>query len=190
MDSSKFEVVQNDHNYGLGGSHKKALLWAEAMQADYLAVLHGDDQAKTEELGDLIQEAEKHPEASAILGSRFQMRSRRRGYSFARVLGNVGLNILYSAICGRSTKDLGSGLNLFRMSDLSDHRFLSFSDGMTFNIDLLLDYFSKGSVIRYFPISWSETDQKSNANAIRVGVTALQCLFQWRLGVGPRDRSL
>lgn len=82
----------------------------------------------------------------------------------------------------RPSRDLGSGLNLFRVSDLSDHRYLKFGDTMTFNIDLLLDYFRKKTPIIFVPISWKEEDQISNARNLNIGFTAIKKLLYWRFG--------
>ena len=178
-DKSKFRVIQNCENYGLGGSHKQAFLYGEKQGFDYVAILHGDDQATTAELARLISEAEKDPGLAAVLGSRFMRGSRTPGYSLLRIAGNVGLNWVYSVLTGRSTFDLGAGLNLFRMKDLADHRYLGFRDQFTFNNDLLLDYYRKRSALKFVPITWSETDQQSNAKTFSVGWTSLKTVLKW-----------
>ncbi len=178
--SDKIEVWQNKGNYNLGGTHKVAFLTGEKMGMDYVAILHGDDQAKTKELSRLIDVAEKHPSIGAILGCRFMKESKLTGYSWQRVWGNRAINLAYSIIVARPSKDLGSGLNLFRLSDLADHRYLGFGDTITFNIDLLLDYFQKKTSLKFVPISWREVDQISNARNFKVGSTAIKKLFNWR----------
>lgn len=174
------EVVKNNDNYGLGGTHKVAFSYGEKLKMDYVAILHGDNQAMTEELKTLLDIAEKEPEVSAILGSRFAPGARLEGYSALRTWGNRGLNFIYTLVTFRLTQDLGSGLNLFRLKDLSDHRYLGFTDKFTFNIDLLLDYFKKGCRLKFVPITWSETDQVSNARTFGVGWTALKTVLRWR----------
>lgn len=180
--SSKIEVWQNKGNYNLGGTHKVAFLTGEKLGMDYVAILHGDDQAKTPELNNLIDTAIKHPEAGAILGTRFMKGSKLVGYSWKRIWGNRGINALYSTVAVRASRDLGSGLNLFRLSDLKDHNFLGFGDTITFNIDLLLDYFRKKTKLVNVPITWTEEDQVSNAHNFKVGSTAVKKLLRWRFG--------
>jgi len=179
-------VFRNDQNYGLGGTHKAALLYAEKNGFDYMAILHGDNQASTLELGLLIDEVERASDLDAALGARFMGQSRLHGYSLIRTWGNRGLNLLYTLFSGRWTSDLGSGLNLFKTSTLSDHRYLLFSDAFTFNMDLLLDYFRKGAKVKYVPISWREEDQVSNARTLAVGWITLKTLLKWRVGVKPQ----
>ena len=178
----KVEVVQNVKNLGLGGSHKMAFLYGEKMGADYVAILHGDDQAKAQELNDLIDVAIKNPEVGAVLGSRFMKDSTLSGYAWERIWGNRVLNVLYTILTFRSTKDLGSGLNLFRLSDLSDHRYLGFDSRMTFNFDLLLDYYTKKTQLIFTPITWSESDQVTNARNFQVAQRAFTQLIKWRFG--------
>lgn len=190
--STKIEIWQNKGNYNLGGTHKVAFLTGEKLGMDYVAILHGDDQAKTVELNNLIDEAGKHPEAGAILGCRFMKGSKLVGYNWQRIWGNRAINIAYSIVALRPSKDLGSGLNLFRLSDLKDHNYLGFGDTITFNIDLLLDYFQKKTKLVFSPITWTEEDQVSNARNFNVGSTAIKKLFAWRFGktkFNPRPAS-
>ena len=179
LNSPKIEVWQNQNNYNLGGTHKVAFLAGEKLGMDYVAILHGDDQATTSELHRLIDIAEKQPELGAILGCRFMKGSKISGYSWQRIWGNRAINLAYSIVAMRPSKDLGSGLNLFRMKDLADHRYLGFNDTITFNIDLLLDYYKKKTALIFTPISWSEDDQVSNARNFQVGKIALIKLFRW-----------
>jgi dolichol-phosphate mannosyltransferase len=178
----KVKVVQNVQNLGLGGSHKMAFLYGEKMGADYVAILHGDDQAKAPELNSLIDAAEADPELGAVLGSRFSKGSQLHGYSWERIAGNRVLNVLYTTLSGRRTQDLGSGLNLFRIKDLKDHRYLGFDDRMTFNFDLLLDYYTKKTPLKLVPISWHESDQVTNARNVQVAKRAFRQLMLWRFG--------
>lgn len=176
------EVWRNTENYGLGGTHKVAFLAGEREGADHVAILHGDDQADAQELHRLLDAAEGRPGAAAVLGGRFVPGARRVGYSRERVLGNLGINVIFTIVAGRRTRDLGSGLNLFRLEDLADHAYLAFDDGITFNIDLLLHYFRRRARLVYVPITWREEDQVSNARNLSVARSALEKLVRWRLG--------
>jgi dolichol-phosphate mannosyltransferase len=180
--SDKFEVWRNDNNYSLGGTHKVAFLAAEKLGCDYVAILHGDDQARTEELGHLLDRAEERPEIDGWLGCRFCRKSRLVGYDWKRIWGNRVLNWVYTILTGRRTKDLGSGLNLYKLSALKDHHYLGFADSMTFNFELLLDLYSKHLKLRFVPITWTEEDQVTNARNFKVAWTALKNLWAWRTG--------
>lgn len=185
----RIEVFRNDDNYNLGGTHKVAFLRAEAEGCTHTAILHGDNQAKTSELHDLLDEAQRTPKVAAVLGARFMPGAEITGYSRRRTWGNLGLNALYTAISLRDTRDLGSGLNLMRMRDLLDRRYLDFTDTLNFNHDLLLDYYTKRCLVRFVPISWSETDQVSNAKSLELGWGALEKLLRWRIAREKRFPS-
>jgi glycosyltransferase involved in cell wall biosynthesis len=187
LNSPKVEVWQNKNNYNLGGTHKVAFLTGEEMGMDYVAILHGDDQAKTDELNNLIDVAEKNPKLGAILGCRFMKGSKLQGYNWQRIWGNRVINLFYTVVALRPSKDLGSGLNLFRVKDLKDHNYLGFDDKITFNIDLLLDYFKKKTPLTFVPISWREEDQVSNARNMNVGMTALKKISRWRFSKELRN---
>jgi dolichol-phosphate mannosyltransferase len=182
LGTDKVEVWRNDDNYNLGGTHKVAFLAAERLGYDYVAIVHGDDQATTGELNTLLDEAEKDPSVDAFLGSRFMPGSKLSGYDWKRIWGNRGLNWLYTLLTGRRVRDLGSGLNLFKLEFLKDHRYLGYADALTFNFDLLLGFYTKHAKLKYVPISWKEEDQVSNARNFKVGKTALTQIINWRLG--------
>lgn len=180
-------VYRNRDNYGLGGSHKVAFGMALAGKYDYVAILHGDDQGRGEELARLFDEARAHPDAMAILGARFMPASKLEGYSKLRIAGNVGLNLLYTLLSGRMTWDMGSGLNLFRVADLKNGDYLRASNAFTFNMDWLLAAYRRRAKLRFVPITWTETDQVSNARTFRVGWIALKTLLNWRFLPPPAE---
>ncbi len=53
---------------------------------------------------------------------------------------------------------------------------------MTFNFDLLLDYYTKHVRLKFVPITWTEEDQVTNARNVAVGKRAMGQLLKWRLG--------
>ncbi len=179
INSAQFLLHQNPVNVGLGGSHKVAFKKAQELGAEYLAILHGDHQARAQELHILLDQAKSNPDAAAILGSRFMINSKRQGYSLLRTIGNFGLNIIYTVLSGRMTKDLGSGINVFKV--LPESRLTNCSNGFTFNMDLLLNYYSANERVIFVPISWYEEDQVSNAKTFKVGWTALKTVLKWRI---------
>ncbi|NUT01030.1 MAG: glycosyltransferase family 2 protein [Sphingomonas sp.] len=159
-------LLMNDQNLGLGGSHKVAFDHALANGFDYLVVLHGDDQGN---IGDIVPYIRQgaHRETDALLGARFMKGSRLEGYSRLRSLGNLLFNAIYGLVAGTSVKDLGSGLNLYRVSALENRWWLRNADDLTFNYHMVLRSIAAGWKIRFFPISWREADQVSNVKLFR-----------------------
>lgn len=183
---SRFIVWINDHNYGLGGSHKAAFRYALEEGFDYVVVLHGDDQA---DIHDLIPQLEHgaHLEVDCLLGARFMKASRLKCYSWMRTLGNRAYNKLFSLATRRHIDDLGSGLNLYRMECFRDFYYKTFPDDLTFNYILLLASCQAGQTVRFFPISWREEDQRSNVRLFHQAIRVLWLLTCFSFG---RNRFL
>lgn len=179
---SNLHVLRNVNNYSLGGSHKVAFLYAEKVGATHVAILHGDDQAVAAELNDLLNTAKNNPELDAVLGARFMKGSKLEGYNWQRIAGNKVLNVLYTVLTFRNCKDLGSGINLFKMDIFKDHTYLGFADKLTFNFELLLFLIGKKANIKYVPITWRESDQVSNARNFNIAKIAFTNLIKWRFG--------
>jgi glycosyltransferase involved in cell wall biosynthesis len=175
-------VFRNRQNNSLGGTHKVAFEHARAAGMTHVVILHGDNQAKSDEIALLLDHAAAHPETQTVLGSRFSRHSRLHGYDAKRVWGNRVLNGVYSAVALRPLQDLGSGLNLFALRDLDPARYLRFADHLTFNYELILDLVARKVRFAYVPITWREEDQVSNARNWNVFRTALRNLALWRLG--------
>ena len=173
-------VYQNVDNYNLGGTHKVAFLRAQKLGLSHVVILHGDNQAKSNEANLLLDYAEAHPETQTVLGSRFSKGSKLQGYDWKRIAGNRVLNVVYSILTLRKCNDLGSGLNLFAMRDLDQTTYLEFADKLTFNFELLLDLIKRKVKFAYVPITWREEDQMSNARNVNIAKTAFVNLIKWR----------
>lgn len=170
-----FIAWRNDDNYGLGGSHKAAFRYAIEQGFDYLVVLHGDDQA---DIRDLIPqlEAGAHRNVDCLLGARFMQGSQLKGYSGFRTFGNHVYNTLFSLAALRNIHDLGSGLNLYRLTAFRDFYYRRFPDDLTFNYVMLLASYHRGQSLQFFPISWREEDQISNVRLFRQAFKVLSLL--------------
>jgi glycosyltransferase involved in cell wall biosynthesis len=168
-------LLRNDANYGLGGSHKVAIAFAEAEGHEHLVVLHGDDQGS---IRDLIPhlEAGAHLDTDFLMGARFMPGARLEGYSGLRTAANRAFNLIFSAVSGRRLHDLGSGLNLFRVACFRDAFHIRFADDLTFNYYLILAVAARGHALRFFPLTWREEDQVSNARLWRMGLQILGLL--------------
>jgi glycosyltransferase involved in cell wall biosynthesis len=176
--SNKIRVAKNKANYGLGGSHKSAALYATAGTYTHLAIIHGDNQANALELKSLILHSLKQNMCS-VLGSRFSDLNNLKNYSFLRKIGNILLNRTYSLILKSKIEDLGSGLNLINLNQLDMKKMICFDDEFTFNMDLLIYLVAHSKKISYFPITWKCEDEVSNARAMNVGLSSLIKIIKW-----------
>lgn len=172
----KFIVWLNARNYGLGGSHKIAFRYAIQNGFHYLIVLHGDDQADIRDLRSILCD-EVYSQYDCHLGSRFMQGSRLNGYSLLRTLGNRLYNKIFSIAALEKIHDLGSGLNIYRLSSFKEFYYKKFPDDLTFNYVMLLASYYKKQHIGFFPISWREEDQRSNVKILSQAVKVIALLL-------------
>jgi len=178
-----FLACLNQDNYGLGGSHKVAFRYGLEHGFDYLVVLHGDDQADIRDLGPILS-AGIPSDIDCLLGSRFMQGSKLKGYSKFRTFGNVIYNLLFSLVAWRGIKDLGSGLNLYKLSTFRDFYYEKFPDDLTFNYVMLLGSYHRRQNVKFFPISWREEDQRSNVKLFQQAFKVLGLLGRYFMGRG------
>jgi glycosyltransferase involved in cell wall biosynthesis len=156
------KLVKNDANYSLGGSHKVAFNYAIDQGFDYLIVLHGDDQGNIHDVWPLIEQ-EGLDQYECLLGSRFTKGSQLIGYQRFRIFGNIVFNYLISLAIRRKVTDMGAGLNAYRVSFLKSKFYMTFPNDLTFNVFMLFYTVWKRASFRFFPLTWREDDQVSNA---------------------------
>ncbi|MDB5685593.1 MAG: glycosyltransferase [Rhizorhabdus sp.] len=159
------KLVINDGNYGLGGSQKVAFTYALENGFDYVIMLHGDDQGSIADIVPALRRGD-HRDVDALLGARFMKGSTLPGYSAIRTLGNHVFNAIYSVATGMAIKDLGSGLNMYRVSSLADRWWLRNADDLTFNYHMIVRSAQAGWKMRFFPLNWREDDQVSNVKLV------------------------
>ncbi|SIS52917.1 glycosyltransferase family 2 protein [Phaeovulum vinaykumarii] len=172
----RVRIARNRTNVNLGGSHKAAFAYAAAHGFSHVAVLHGDDQGAIADLIPVLA-AGRHRRHDACLGARFAPGARLQGYSRVRILGNLGMNALFSLGAGRRVRDLGSGLNIFARPVFADMDLTRAADDLRFNIFLLLGLIDQRRDFIYFPITWREDDQISNVRLVSQAWGTLRILF-------------
>ncbi len=173
-------LIINKKNIGLGGSLKTGFLHALENDFEFVIVLHGDDQANISELFDYL--ALNCEYFDLLVGSRFLKESTLIGYSKTRWLGNRALNLYGRILTQFKISDLIAGLNIYRVSALNELNFLAYPDDLTFDAHLLLDSIQANLKIRYFPISWIESDQTSNAKVVKQAIVILKLFTKYRFG--------
>ncbi len=172
------KVLRNDANYNLGGSHKIAFNYAIKNNFDYIIILHGDDQGDIHDILPYLKTGE-YEKYDCLLGSRFMKHSKLSGYSKFRIFGNNVFNFIYSVCIGKCIKDLGAGLNLYRVSILKNQFYHKFPDKLTFNCCMLFAHHYYKHVIRFFPITWREDDQVSNVKMVRQSLVTLKIALKY-----------
>jgi dolichol-phosphate mannosyltransferase len=172
-----YKVFKNKENYNLGGSIKVAINYALNNGYTHIAVLHGDDQGNINDLLPIVDDLDAA--SSLNIGARFHTKSILRGYSFVRTLGNRILNLVCGIINHRKIDDLIAGINLFESKIFADKVYKNFPNNLTFDAHLLQYAIYKGYSINYFPITWSEEDQISNAKVLRQATIILRFFVEY-----------
>ncbi len=180
------KLFRNNDNYGLGGSHKVAFQYAIKYEYDYVIILHGDDQGRIKDFLPLLRNGE-YRKYDCSLGARFMKGSKLIGYSRIRILGNYGFNMLFSVVVHSSIKDLGSGLNLYKVSTLKDEYYMKYPDTLYFNDLMILASCYYKQKILFYPISWREEDQISNNKLWKFSCSLLKMLWNY---VKNKDKYL
>ena len=170
------KVLKNNENYGLGGSHKVAFNYAIENDFDYIIVLHGDDQGNIADFIPLLQSKE-YKKYDCCLGARFMKNSKLIGYNKLRIWGNYGFNFLFSIVVRRKVKDLGSGLNLYKVESLRSKYYLKYPDTLYFNDLMILASCYYKQNMMFYPISWREEDQISNNKLLNFSCSLLKMLW-------------
>ncbi len=171
-------LFRNRDNYGLGGSHKVAFEYAIKQKFDYIIVLHGDDQGDIHDFYPVLKR-EIYRGYDCVLGARFMLQSRLEGYSLFRTAGNIVYNFLYALGMGTRVFDLGSGLNMYDVKTLRTRFYMKFPDNLMFNCTMLLAVSYYDLTMRFFPVSWRETDQVSNVKMASQSMKTLKLLFDY-----------
>lgn len=173
----KITLVKNRENYGLGGSHKVAIKYAQFNAYDYLVVLHGDDQGKIADILPYLKSGE-YRDYDCLLGSRFMKGAQLKNYSKFRIFGNKVFNLIYSVSAGKKIRDLGAGLNLYRVSIFATDDYLRCRDNLTFNCEMVLKSVYLKHRMKFFPITWEESDQCSNVKLMKQSLTTFNLALQ------------
>lgn len=160
--SNKFSIFQNYQNYGLGGSHKTIFKFSQDNNFTHVVIFHGDNQGKIFDVIPYLQNPKLLNDYDVLLGSRFMKASAIKGYSKFRVFGNYLFNFIYSIALWKKITDMGSGLNVFNMNKLPKN-LLFMPDDLTFNNCFLINLSVHSKKSYFFPISWIEDGQVSNA---------------------------
>ena len=176
----KIVLLRNKENYNLGGSHKVAFNFAIKNNFDYVVVLHGDDQGNIKDYLPYLKNKE-YNKYEALLGSRFSKNSKLLGYSKFRIFGNKVYNIIFSICLRKRIYDLGSGLNMYKVSTLINNYYLKYPDNLTFNCYMLLAAKCYKQNIKFVPISWREEDQVSNVKMASQAISTLKIPLKYLL---------
>lgn len=175
------KLLRNNENYGGGGSHKVAFNYACNNGFDYVIVLHGDDQGSIKDIIPYIASG-KAQQYDAFLGSRFDKESKLVNYSGFRIFGNHIFNAFMTVALRKKITDLGAGLNMYSTEFLKSGFYMYFINSLTFYVYLLIYIVHSKADFTFFPLTWREDDQISNAKFFKQSIEILKITFGYLFG--------
>ena len=175
---AKFKLLQNKENYNLGRTHKTGFNYAIENNYDYVTILHGDDQGDINDLQKIFED-QKYLDFDCCLGSRFASESKLINYPRFRIYANYLINFAASLVTIKFLTDLGSGLNMFKVSYLKNRFYLDFPNDLTFNYCLIFYICSSKANFFFFPIIWREDDQLSNVKLFSHAISWAKIVFKY-----------
>lgn len=137
MVEAPVEIIRHTHNLGYGGAQKTGYSWAISHGAEYILMIHGDNQYSVAHSLKLLVHLTS---ADIVLGSRI-LRPQQRPYPAWRKVGNRFLTRLSNWRFKRHHTDLHSGARAYISESLKSLDFQSFSNNYLFDQQLLLEAF-------------------------------------------------
>lgn len=161
--SSQVSVIRHRQNYGYGCSIKAGFQHFQALDRDFVAIIHGDYQSDPYILlQSMVDEIHRDVEADIVLLSRFKSGSDLDGYSIARRVANQFFNLLTRICTGRKMSDAGTAIIILRTPLLDCINFAVFSNGWHFHPQLNIVLYRMANIsIREIPMVWRDSDNQS-----------------------------
>lgn len=174
-------VYTNLNNLGYGGSLKVGFQIGFKEGYDFVLVLHGDDQGHIKDFMPYIIDGSIN-DFDCTLGARFHPESNLDNYSTFRTFGNKVFNFLFGSVLKKNILDLGSGINIYKLSAFLEQDYLKFPDNLTFDYCGLMSHSYRERKIRFVPITWREDDQLSNVKLTSQAMQSMRLLIIFALG--------
>ncbi|MEO5328632.1 MAG: glycosyltransferase family 2 protein [Magnetococcus sp. THC-1_WYH] len=180
---TKLTVINNHHNYGLGGSLKIGIWHILNRKHDALMILHSDGQGDNESIAaSFIQRTQQEQAWDLMLANRFVQGADLRGYDRKRILGNLFFNILTHVLAGVKMSDAGTGIILVKTHLLRRIAFANLTSELQFNPMLnILMYKTPGIRIVEMPLHWHDSEIESAVVPWRYVLHLTKILLLYRM---------
>jgi 2-polyprenyl-3-methyl-5-hydroxy-6-metoxy-1,4-benzoquinol methylase len=195
-------------NRGYGGNQKSCYSLALASEADIVVLLHPDYQYEPKAVPLLIAPI-LAGDADMTFGSRFAGMGDPLGGGMPRYryLGNRITTAVQNILLGTRFTDMHSGMRAYTRNCLESLPFLRYSEGFSFDAELLVDAVTSGQRVVEVPIPTRYTEESSSISIMRSlayvwrGITyaaresavrgrrGSRYLPTWRRSRGPKGRG-
>jgi len=177
----KVVIIDNQENYGLGGSQKIAYRYFLDHQFTHFYVVHGDGQGDGLTISrNFFEVYDRDPGVDLIITSRFLKTSITDGYSRLRIFGNHVFNFLTFVLAGRWMSDSGAAIIFMKCSLLDRVPFEELTNSFQFNPELNILLMNLGGIkIIEIPLHWKDSTDQSNIAPSQYCLELLSILFRY-----------
>jgi glycosyltransferase involved in cell wall biosynthesis len=182
--------IRHEQNRGYGGNQKTCYDKARELGADYVVMVHADDQYDARMIAPAI-DVIQNGVCDVVLGNR--IRTRREaltgGMPKLKYFANRGLTILENVLSGQNLGEWHSGFRAYSRRVLDTVPYQRNSDGFVFDSQFLVQCVHFGFKLGDVPVPVRYFDEASSINLLSSTSYALRTLWtfgQWyghRLGV-------
>ena len=176
-------LIRHDRNRGYGANQKTCYTEALARGAEYVVLLHPDDQYDARLIPAALVVL-RAGTCDVVLGNR--IRTRREalsgGMPIAKYIANRGLTLIENVLAGQNLGEWHSGFRAYRRAVLEAIPWEENSDDFVFDSQFLLECvhfgFRLGDIpvpVRYFP----EASSISHGRAARYALATLSAFVEW-----------
>ncbi len=174
----KIILIQNMHDYGMGGSLKISLNYIlDYINTENVIVMHTSGRTDIYVLYKrfLTKNIDNY---NYILMSRYNKKSIIENYNTIRNIGNKFFNLLVLIFTGKYLEDHGSGIFLIKKSFLGTLNFNNFTNDSFFNPQMNI-VIAKDNNIKYVPVEWGDSKVKSHLNIYSYSLKLLFFLIKY-----------
>jgi glycosyltransferase involved in cell wall biosynthesis len=182
-------VIEHDQNKGYGGNQKTCYLTALQRDADYVVMLHPDDQYDARVIRaalDIIRIGN----CDVVLGNRIRTRHEALsgGMPLVKYLSNRGLTIVENMLSGQNLGEWHSGFRAYSRRVLEVVPFQRNSDNFVFDSQFLVQCVHFGFRIGDVPIPVRYFEEASQISIRNSSVYAMSTLWTFARWFGHRWR--
>ncbi len=174
-------LIVHDVNKGYGGNQKTCYRTALEHGADFVVMLHADDQYDARMIRAAV-DIIRMGNCDVVLGNRIRTRREalKGGMPMAKYLANRGLTIIENVLSGQNLGEWHSGFRAYGRKVLETLPFERNSDDFVFDSQFLVQACHFGFKLGDLPVPVRYFDEASSINFTRSSIYALETM--WTFG--------
>jgi putative flippase GtrA len=170
-------VLSHQINLGKGAALRTGFshIMESSMQCQSVITVDADGQHLPEDVGQIIQSVNKHPD-SLLLG----VRGFKGNIPFRSLLGNKVTHMIFRGFVGKNISDTQTGLRAIPYSLLNDMMALK-ADRYAYELEMLLTLIQKGVPIKEIPITtvYEDNNSSSSFKPVSDSIMIYKTLLLW-----------